>query len=57
MKKLKNELRISKKAEQLAKEKLIGVKKSLDKTTLEYSKYKMEQEARVDSLKQEINLL
>jgi hypothetical protein len=57
LKKLKNELRVSKKAEQLAKEKLINVKKQLDKTQTEYAKYKQETEGRVDGLKAEISLL
>lgn len=57
MKKLKNELRISKKAEQLAKEKLISVKKQLDKSQQDYLKYKSEAEARIEGLKSEVGML
>jgi hypothetical protein len=57
MKRLKNELRISKKAEQLAKEKLTTLKRQLEKTQADYAKVKTESEALVDGLKSEANLI
>ena len=57
MKKLKNELRISKKAEQLAKDKLATVKKQLEKATQDLTKSKAEADSRIEGLKDENNLL
>ena len=57
LKKLKGELRVSKKAEQIAKEKLVGTKKSLDKLQQEYAKFKDESDERVHSLRQENAML
>ena len=57
LKKYKHDLRISKKAEQLAKEKLAQCKKNLERTTNEFSKYKEEADQRQESLRTEISVL
>ena len=48
---------MSKKAEQIAKEKLVNTKKSLDKLQQEYAKHKDESDERVHSLRQENTML
>ena len=57
LKKLKGEQRVSKKAEQIAKEKLVTTKKQLDKVQTEFTKYKEESEGRVQALRQENSML
>ena len=57
LKKIQQELRVSKKAEQLAKEKLLQTKKLLEKTEKDFQKYKDDSEQRIDSLKNEIGIL
>ena len=57
LKKLKGEQRVSKKAEQIAKEKLVTTKKQLDKVQTEYTKYKEESEGRIQALRQENSML
>ena len=48
---------MSKKAEQLAKEKLAQTKRSLEKTEKDFSKYREDSEARADTMKTEISIL
>lgn len=48
---------MSKKAEQLAKEKLMQSKRNLDKLEKDFAKYREESETRVDSLRTEIGIL
>lgn len=57
LKKLKGELRVSKKAEQIAKEKLVTTKKQLDKLQQEHARIKDESEARVSGLRSENSML
>ena len=57
MKKLKADLRVSKKAEQIAKEKLIVTKRSLEKVQNEFATYRQETEKSLDSVKSENTLL
>lgn len=57
LKKLKGELRVSKKAEQIAKEKLVTTKKQLEKLQQEHQRQKEESEVRVSALRQENNML
>jgi len=57
LKKLQYDLRISKKAEQLAKDKLTQIKKQLERNDKEFAKYKEEAESRLDSLKNELGIL
>ena len=56
-KKLQQDLRISKKAEQLAKEKLTQTKRQLEKIEKDFAKYREDSEARIEGLKNEINIL
>lgn len=57
MKKLQQDLRVSKKAEQLAKEKLVQAKRNMDKVEKDFAKYREESEARAESLRNEISIL
>lgn len=57
LKKLQQELRVSKKAEQIAKDKLAQTKRSLEKIEKDFNKYREESESRVESLKTEISIL
>ena len=53
LKKLKNELRISKKAEQLAKDKLTTLKKQLEKAQMDLAKSKADADSRIEGVKTE----
>lgn len=57
LKKIQQDLRVSKKAEQLAKEKLIQTKRTLEKTEKDYVKYREDSEAKADTMKTEISIL
>lgn len=57
LKKLKADLRISKKAEQIAKEKLIVTKRTLEKVQNEFAAYRQDSEKSVDQQKAENSLL
>ncbi len=57
IKKLQQDLRISKKAEQLAKEKLTQTKRQLDKMEKDFAKYREDSESRIESLKNEVSIL
>jgi len=50
-------LRISKKAEQLAKEKLTQTKRQLEKVEKDFAKYREDSEARIEGLKNEVSIL
>lgn len=54
---MQQDLRVSKKAEQIAKEKLNQTKKILEKTERDFAKYREESEQRVETLKNEITIL
>ena len=57
LKKIQQELRISKKAEQVTKDKLVQIKKQLERTEKEFMKYKEDAENRIDTLKNEVTIL
>ena len=57
MKSLRDELRVSKKQEQLTKEKLGEAKKALDQSEESFKKYKLDADQRLDSLRAENNML
>ena len=57
LKKLQQDLRVSKKAEQIAKEKLAQSKRAFEKLEKDFSKYREESESRMESLKTEISIL
>ncbi|CDW79559.1 UNKNOWN [Stylonychia lemnae] len=57
LKKIQQELRVSKKAEQLAKDKLAQTKKSLERSEKDFNKYKEDAELRIEGLKNEIAIL
>lgn len=48
---------MSKKAEQLAKDKLSQTKRQLDKLEKDFAKYREDSEGRIESLKTEISIL
>ena len=56
-KKTQQELRVSKKAEQLAKEKLTQTKRQLEKMEKDFAKYREESETRVETLKNELVIM
>ena len=57
LKKIQQELRVSKKAEQLAKEKLTQTKRMLEKVEKDFAKYREDSENRVDTLKNELAIM
>lgn len=57
MKSLRDELRVSKKQEQLTKEKLVEAKKALDQSEESFKKYKLDADQRLDSIRAENNML
>ena len=57
MKELKDELRLTKKTEQIAKEKLLETKKQLEVQEEAHTKYKQDAESRIDTLKTENRML
>ena len=57
LRKIQQELRVSKKAEQLAKDKLTQTKKMLDKSEKDLFKFREESDARIEGLKTEISVL
>ena len=57
LKKIQQELRVSKKAEQIAKDKLVQTKRSFEKIEKDFAKYREDSDSRIDSLKTEINIL
>jgi hypothetical protein len=48
---------VSKKAEQLAKEKLTQTKRMLEKVEKDFAKYREDSESRVDTLKNELAIM
>jgi len=56
LRKLQQELRVSKKAESLAKDKLAQTKKQLEKTEKDFAKHKEEAEQRIEALRSEISV-
>lgn len=57
LKKIQQDLRVSKKAEQLAKEKLTQTKRMLEKIEKDFAKYREDSENRVDTLKNELGIM
>ena len=57
LKKIQQELRVSKKAEQIAKDKLVQTKRLFEKIEKDFAKYREDSDSRIDSLKTEINIL
>lgn len=57
MKELKDELRLTKKSEQMVKEKLQDTKKQLEVELDAHAKYRQDAEARIDTIKTENRML
>ena len=57
IKKLQQEIRVSKKTESLTKEKLAQTKKAYERLEKEYAKYKEDAESRIENYKNDIQIL